>query len=104
MQIHTRVWNYNEMDEGNGDGDGDDAGDDEDRCPSLQDLSGGGDGCPSASSPSRSLPEVRFRCFLGAMDVWLLIRSHGVKVFDETDPWNTGTAGGTVGVDRTIGR
>ena len=88
MQIHTRVWNYNEMDEGNGDGDGDDVGDDEDRCPSLQDLSGGGDGCPSMSSPSRSLPELRF---LVAVNVWALIQSHGVKLFEEVVPWAHGT-------------
>ena len=69
MQIHTRVWNYNEMDEGNGDGDGDADGDDEDRCPSLQDLSGSGDECPSVSSSSRYLPEVRFQCFLASLDI-----------------------------------
>jgi hypothetical protein len=41
---------------------------------------------PSASSPSESLPEVRFCKFLVSMCVGSLIRLHGVGVFDEAKP------------------
>ena len=60
VQILTRVWNYNKMDERDDDGDEDDDGDDVDRCTSLLDLSLGEDDRHLANSPSRSLLAVRF--------------------------------------------
>jgi hypothetical protein len=65
-------------DEDDGDaviGDGDDA-------QSSLDPNGGEDWCPSASPPSRSLPEVRFLRVLVSTNVGSLICLHGVKVFD----------------------
>jgi hypothetical protein len=41
---------------------------------------------PSSSSPSRSLPEVRFRKFLVSLFVGYLIRLHEVEVFYEAKP------------------
>jgi hypothetical protein len=41
---------------------------------------------PSVSSPSGSLPEVRFHKFLVSLWVGSLIRLHGVGVFDEVKP------------------
>jgi hypothetical protein len=41
---------------------------------------------PSPSSPSGSLPEVRFHKFLVSLYVGSLIRLHGVGVLDETTP------------------
>jgi hypothetical protein len=46
------------------DGHGDAVFDDEDRCPSHQDLSSDEYVCPSASTPSRYLPKVRFWRFV----------------------------------------
>jgi hypothetical protein len=40
---------------------------------------------PSASSPSGSLPEVRFRKFLVSLCVGSQIRLHRVEVFDEAN-------------------
>jgi hypothetical protein len=47
---------------------------------------------PSASFPSGSLPEVRFRKFLVSLCVGSLIRLHGVEVFDEAKPLTPNTA------------
>jgi hypothetical protein len=41
---------------------------------------------PFASSPSGSLPEVRFRKFLVSLCVGSQIRLHGVEIFDEAKP------------------
>jgi hypothetical protein len=46
---------------------------------------------PSASSPSRSLPEVRFLRFLVSLGVWSLIHSHRVEVFEAEIPMPPGT-------------
>jgi hypothetical protein len=62
MQIHTRVWNYNKMND-------DDGG--EDRCQSNHDPSSRGERFPSVSFPSRSLSKVTFRGF----SVVLYVRS-----------------------------
>jgi hypothetical protein len=69
----------------NGDGDDGDAavGDGNDAQSSL-DTDGSEDRCPSASSPLRSLPGVRFLRVLVSTNVESLIRLHGVKVFDLT--------------------
>ena len=56
------------------------------------DPSSGDDGSLLASSPSGSLPEVRFRCFLLAQCLASQIRLHGVNIFDEV----MSTTGGTV--------
>jgi hypothetical protein len=65
-------------------GDGDDA-------QSSLDLDGGEDRCPSASSPSRTLPDVRFLRVLVSSSVVSLIRLHEVKVFDKVAHLTHGT-------------
>ena len=88
----TKSRKYNKMDV-NGDGDdGDAAVDDEDDAQASNDLRSGEDRCPSASSPSRSLPEVRFLRVLVSTNIRSQIRLHGVKLFDKA------------GSRRTIGR
>jgi hypothetical protein len=52
-------------------------------------------GSPSASSPSGSLPEVRFCEFLVSLCVGSHIRLHGVEVFDEAEPPTPDTGIGT---------
>jgi hypothetical protein len=52
---------------------GDGGGDEEDRCPTLQEPSFGGDGCPYASSPSRSLLELGFYGFVVPLYVQSMI-------------------------------
>jgi hypothetical protein len=54
------------------------------------DPDGGEYRCPSASSPSRSIPEVRFLRVLVSMNIGSLIR---VKVFDQAVSASHGTAG-----------
>ena len=78
------------------DGDGDDgdaAVDDEDDAQASNDPSSSEDRCPSASSPSRSLPEVRFLRVLVSTNVGSQILLHGVKLFDEAMSVAGGTAG-----------
>jgi hypothetical protein len=57
------------------------------------DHDGGEDWCPSASSPSRSLPEVRYLRVMAFANVRSLICLHGVKVFDQVERPTHGTAG-----------
>ena len=65
------------------DGDGGDAAVvDKDRCIGLPDLSRVKMDPRWMSSPSRSLPEVRFRRFLGVLYVVSLIQFHGMKLFE----------------------
>ena len=65
------------------DGDGGDAVVvDEDRCLSLPDLRRMKMDPWWMSSPSRSLPKVRFLRFLGVLYVVSLIRLHGEKLFE----------------------
>ena len=65
------------------DGDGGDAVVvDKDRCLSLPDLRRMKMDPRWISSPSRSLPEVRFLRFLGVLYVVSLIQFHGVKLFE----------------------
>ena len=65
------------------DGDGGDAVVvDEDRCLSLPDLRRMKMDPRWMSSPSRSLPEVRFLRFLGVLYVVSLIQFHGTKLFE----------------------
>jgi hypothetical protein len=47
------------------------------------DPTSGDDGSPSTRSPSESLSEVRFQCFLVAMCLASQIHLHGVNIFDE---------------------
>ena len=66
------------------DGDGGDAVVvDGDRCLGLLDLSRVSMDPRWMSSPSRSLPEVRFRRFLGVLYVVSLIQFHGMKLFEK---------------------
>ena len=68
------------------DGDGGDAVVvDDDRCLGLLDLSRMKMDPRWMSSPSRSLPEVRFQRFLGVLYVVSPNQSHGVKLFDEAE-------------------
>ena len=65
------------------DGDGGDAVVvDEDRCLGLPDLHRMKMDPRWMSSPSRSLPEVRFLRFLGVLYVISLIQFHGTKLFE----------------------
>ena len=64
-----------------GDG-GDVVVDDEDRCLGLPDLCMVKMDPQWMSSPSRSLPEVRFRWFLSVLYVFPLIQFHGTKLFE----------------------
>ena len=65
------------------DGDGGDAVVvDEDRCLSLPDLRRVKMDPRWMSSPSRSLPEVRFLRFLGVLYVVSSIQFHGAKLFE----------------------
>ena len=66
------------------DGDGGDAVVvDEDRCLALLDLSRMKIDPRWMSSPSKSLPEVRFRRFLGVLYVVSPIQFHGTKLFED---------------------
>ena len=56
------------------------------------DPSSGDDGSLLASSPSGSLPEVRFRGFLVALCLASQIRLHEVNIFDEAVLMTGGTA------------
>ena len=56
---------------------------DGDRCLGLPDLSRVKMDPRWMSSPSRSLPEVRFRQFLGVLYVVSLIQFHGTKLFEK---------------------
>jgi hypothetical protein len=47
------------------------------------DPTSGDDGSPSTRSPSESLSEVKFQCFLVAMCLASQIHLHGVNIFDE---------------------
>jgi hypothetical protein len=60
------------------------AGGDGDDAQASLDLSDNDDRCPSASCPSRSLPEVRFLQFLVSTNFGSAICLHGVKLFEET--------------------
>jgi hypothetical protein len=82
-QLESR--DYNNM---NTNGDGDDGAmiDDGDDTQSSFDPDGGEDQCPSTSSPSSSLLEVRFLQVLVSTNVGSLIRLHRVKVFDQVWP------------------
>ncbi len=72
------------------DGDGGDAAVvDEDRCLGLPDLSRMKMDPRWMSSPYRSLPEVRFRQFLGVLYVVSLIQFHGTKLFETADEMAT---------------
>ena len=65
------------------DGDGGDAAiADEDQCLSLPDLRRMKMDPWWMSSPSRSLPKVRFLRFLGVLYVVSLIQFHGMKLFE----------------------
>jgi hypothetical protein len=57
------------------------------------DPDGGEDWCPYASSPSKTLLEVRFLWVLVSMNAGSLIRLHGVKVLDRAVSTIHGTAG-----------
>ena len=72
---------YENVDGMDGDG-GDAAVADEDRCLSFPDLRRMKMHPRWMSSPSRSLPEVRFRRFLGVLYVVSLIQFHGMKLFE----------------------
>ena len=72
---------YGDVDGMDGD-DGDAAVADEDRCLSLLDLRRMKMDPRLMSSPSRSLPEVRFLRFLGVLYVISLIQFHGTKLFE----------------------
>jgi hypothetical protein len=75
----TWIKDYNKMST-NGDGyDGDAVIDDGNDAQSSLHPEGGKDQCPSASSPSRSLPEVRFLQVIVSTKVESLIRLHWVK-------------------------
>ena len=68
------------------DGDGGDAVvDDEDRCLSLLDLRRMKMDPRWMSSPSRSLPEVRFLRFLDVLYVVSPIQFHGAKLFEAAE-------------------
>jgi hypothetical protein len=54
-----------------------------DDAQASKDSDDGEDWCPSATSPSRSLPKVRFMEILVSMNVRYVIHLHGVKVFNE---------------------
>ena len=71
------------------DGDGGDAAvDDEDRCLGLPDLRRMKMDPRWMSSPSRSLPKVRFLRFLGVLYVVSLIQFHGAKLFEVAARWH----------------
>jgi hypothetical protein len=53
---------------------------------------------PSASSPSGSLPEVRFHKFLVSLCIGSLIRLHGVEVSDKVKPPTPDTISDTGGL------
>jgi hypothetical protein len=55
------------------------------------DPSSGDAGSLSASSPSGSLPEVRFRCVLVSLCLAPQNRIHGVNKFDEAMSMTVGT-------------
>ena len=89
----TKSRKHNKMDV---DGDGDDgvaAVDDEDDAQASNDPSSSEDRRPSASSPSRSLPKVRFLRVSVSTNVGSQIRLHRVKLFDEAKAVPPGTGG-----------
>ena len=75
------VRNYGDVD-GIDEDDGDAAVDDGDQCLSLQDRRRMKMDLWWISSPSRSLPKVRFLRFLGVMYVVPPIQFHGTKLFE----------------------
>jgi hypothetical protein len=91
-QLESR--DYNKMNT-NGDGDDEDVvvGDGNDAQSSL-DPDCGECRCPSVSSPSRSLLELRFLRVLVSMNVGSLIRLYRVRVFDQAVHMTHGTRGG----------
>jgi hypothetical protein len=85
--------NYNKMNTDGHGHDGDAVIDDGDDALASKDSDGGEHWFPFASSPSRSLLEVRFQRVLMSMNVRSLIHLHGVKVFDEAVLMVHGMAG-----------
>ena len=75
------VKHYGDVDGMDGDG-GDAVVVDEDRCLGLPDLSRMKMDPRWMSSPSRSLPKVRFLRFLGVLYVVSPLQFHGTKLFE----------------------